>query len=432
MATQESKTSGTPTILLIAFKFPPYEGVGGNRWMNLANEFARFGYQVHVVTVRWRAQKGSPWYTYEPSNGVHIHRIRSGYPHNLLYSRPENKAFNFCRKVLFSRYFLRKFWWDDEAQYWGRHLFVFCKRLARQVHIDVVIATGHPFEANYHAAILSRKLRLPLIQDFRDPWIDNPYAKYTRRQTQLLLPRVRTALQDCDRVVAVTQGLLEVYSQYCDLTTKSVVIRNGHGIERSVPPNPAHPPLSLDDFARNRFVYIGNISNGRDQPFEWLMSSLQVLRRRYAGDARLEVYSMQWKSLEGKYERFIRAGSLVLCRPVAQSEIPLILSKYHAAILLTAKAFPYAASTKIYEYAAVKIPTISINFGGEADQLIRDLDCGVSINLLENDSEQALEDAVSKLDGPFSYRVEKLHWNMLAQRYLTLVKDVLAERASAV
>jgi glycosyltransferase involved in cell wall biosynthesis len=420
------------SVLLIAFKFPPYEGVGGNRWMNLANEFARFGYQVHVVTVRWRAQKGSPWYTYEPSNGVHIHRIRSGYPHNLLYSRPENKAFNFCRKVLFSRYFLRKFWWDDEAQYWGRHLLVFCKRLARQVHIDVVIATGHPFEANYHAAVLSRKLCLPLIQDFRDPWIDNPYAKYTRRQRQLLLPRVRTALQDCDRVVAVTQGLLDVYGQYTDIKKKGVVIQNGHDFERIGPQSlnrgRPHNYISI----RTRYIYLGNISNGREEPFEWLMKSLEQYRQRRANGACVVVYSLQRGNLERRYQHYVATGVLAFENPVAHSEIPAVLIAHDAAIHLTARAFPYLVSTKIYEYAAAKIPTISINYGGEAEQLVKDLDCGISINLLEIDGDRAFEDAIGRLNRPFAYRVERFHWRELARRYLDVVNEVLAERASMV
>jgi glycosyltransferase involved in cell wall biosynthesis len=432
MATPELNTSGTPAILLIAFKFPPYEGVGGNRWMNLANEFARFGCTVHVVTVRWHAQQGSPWAPCAPENNVHLHVIRSGFPHNLLHARPRNRAFNFFRKVLLSRYVLRRFWWDDEAQHWGRHLTSCCERLAGQIRFDAMIATGHPFEANYHAAVVSRKLRLPLIQDLRDPWIDNPYAKYTRRQKQLLLPRVRTVLQDCDRVVAVTQGLLDVYGRYSDVKTKGVVIRNGHGMGGTASTNPARPELRLDELDRIRFVYLGNISNGRDQPFEWLMSSLEDLRRQHSGDTRLEVYSLQWKSLEGRYERYIRSGSLVVCRPVAYSEIAGLLGTYHAAIHLTAKPFPYAASTKIYEYAAAKIPTISLNYGGEAEQLVKELDCGVSVNLLEPGGDHAFEDAIARLQRPFAYRVEKFHWSVLARRYLDVVNNVLAERASAV
>jgi len=416
-------------VLLIAFKYPPYEGVGGNRWMNLAHHLARIGCEIHVVTVRWRASQRSPWGTYTPEAGVHVHRIASGFPHNLYHSRPGNIALRFARKVVFSRHLLRRIWWDDEAQYWGRYLFPYCKRLARRVNFDVVIATGHPFESNYLAVGLSRKLGLPLVQDLRDPWIDNPYSHYTQRQRDLLVPKVRAVLCGCDRVVTVTQGLMEVYAQYCDLSAKGVVIRNGHGIDISKWNERTLPVLKRRDPLRIRLVYIGNISNGREEPFEWLLSAINRLRYRESGVINVDVYGLEQKKLKQRYSHFLRTGSLILCNPVAHGEIAKVLKRYDAAIHLTARAFPYAASTKIYEYAASGIPTISLNYGGEAEQLVRDLDCGISINLTMNGTEKAFQDAICSPHRQFQYRVERYHWRRLSRRYLNVVRDVLAERA---
>ena len=44
----------SPPLLVIAYKFPPYAGVGGFRWAKLSKYLARLGHEVHVVTVPWR------------------------------------------------------------------------------------------------------------------------------------------------------------------------------------------------------------------------------------------------------------------------------------------------------------------------------------------------------------------------------------------
>lgn len=421
-----NRMTQTPTILLVAFKFPPYAGVGGNRWMHLTSQLANLGCKIHVVTVRWHGAKSSPWESREKPEGLQVHRIPSGFPHNLYYSRSASRLVKRLKKVLFSTSLLGGLWWDDEAQHWRRYLFPFCRRLARKVAFDVMVATGHPFEANYLAALLSREIGVPLIQDLRDPWLDNPFARYSNEQREVVRQKMSLALRGCSRVVTVSHGLSEIYQKYSNSPQKHKVIHNGHGIETSVESPQGRQMSNRQSF---KFVYLGNIGNGRDEPFEALMEGLLAARVRAGVHARLFVYSLQGPSLERRYSRYVDEGLLQFESPAGQAEIAAVLRKYDAAIHLTARAMPFAVSTKVFEYAAARVPTISLNYGGDVEPLIDEMDCGFSINLLETDPSDGLMDALQQLHRPFTYRVERFHWKALAAKYLETINEVMLEHA---
>jgi len=428
MSVALTSPAGMPRILLIAFKFPPYSGVGGNRWMHLTNHLARLGCSVHVVTVKRRRDKTSPWAGYEPAPGVKVHQIPSGFPHRLDAWRPRGRALRYFKAVVVNRHFLRRIWWDDEAQRWGRFLLPFCERLVSRTPIDALIATGHPFESNYLAAQLSARTGLPLVQDLRDPWLDNPYVSYSSGQRRILVRRIEATLRQCQRVVAVTEGLLELYGRYVDLKAKGVVIPNGHAFDSRHPARRRDTPI--EGASREaRLVYIGNIGNGRDEPFAAVLGALAQLGREGSVSARVDVYSLQWQRLKTEYAEYVREGLADFRTPVRQDEVLGILQEYDAALHLTARAFPYLVSTKIYEYAAAKIPTIAVDYGGEIERLTTEMDCGFSINLLETDPASGLSAAIQQLDRTFGYKVESYRWTAVADKYLDLVKSVIAERA---
>lgn len=41
-------------ILLIAYKFPPYDGVASLRWAKMSKYLAKLGHEIHVLTVDWQ------------------------------------------------------------------------------------------------------------------------------------------------------------------------------------------------------------------------------------------------------------------------------------------------------------------------------------------------------------------------------------------
>ena len=65
--------------------------------------------------------------------------------------------------------------WAQEAAFWGPVLVPAAARLARKHDFQAIVTTGAPFMANYWMA-RGRGLvpSVPLVQEFRDPWVELP------------------------------------------------------------------------------------------------------------------------------------------------------------------------------------------------------------------------------------------------------------------
>jgi glycosyltransferase involved in cell wall biosynthesis len=115
-------------------------------------------------------------------------------------------------------------------------------RAARRERPDVIYATAPPVTGHFAAALAARRLRIPLVLDFRDLWRDNPgyvaspaVAAFHRRCERWLL-------NAATRVVVNTPGAQRLlsarYAGLPDLDRKLWVIPNGFNPE-DFPPSRA-------------------------------------------------------------------------------------------------------------------------------------------------------------------------------------------------
>ena len=128
-------------IILIAYKFPPFAGVGALRWSKMSKYLAEMGFVIHVFTIDWTTSLGDHTYSDDVKHkNIIIHRIPSG------YFKVLNPGKN--RYINKLKYYLEQFaYYDDEAQRWGPHLIPAVETLMKKEAINTVIATGHPFQA---------------------------------------------------------------------------------------------------------------------------------------------------------------------------------------------------------------------------------------------------------------------------------------------
>ena len=67
-------------LLIVAFKFPPYGGVGSFRWAKLSKYLAKNGHKVKVISVDWNKNSQNNLYHDIVHKNISIERISSGYP----------------------------------------------------------------------------------------------------------------------------------------------------------------------------------------------------------------------------------------------------------------------------------------------------------------------------------------------------------------
>lgn len=397
------------TVAVIAFRFPPYAGVGGHRWSKLSTYLARLGHEVHVVTVDW-AQVGKPSSVGQAERSrISIHYV----PPPVLFGHryPTEPATPIQRLV---RTAIRRgvdplLFWDDEVQRWGETLRDAVAELVMRYRPTVVIATGGPFQVIRHIGELKRhNSQIRFIADLRDPWFQQRQASLGHRRSAKIRRWAAEALESADAIVCVTEGLAREYEQIVP-GRRIEVIPNGVDLEDL----PAY-----SDECRWDLVHAGNVTNKRSVPARLLLEALV----RIAPLTRVLFVGSGLASL-GRYRAHLPNLELRSATTRTEALAEVAASRY--GLHLNAPHVPYAVSTKIYEYPAIGVPVLSINYGGDSDRLVRNEGWGRSIDVQRVDLDAALCEALSLPRG----RIEGKH--RYSHAHLALAYSALIAQTSA-
>ena len=397
-------------LIVVAHKYPPFDGVGANRWTHLTKYLASMGYRVHVLTV----DRGEVPFVHE---NITIHKVKSG----LFYRLTSFKFKNRLLTSLFS-FAINKirslFWFDDEAQYWGRHLVPKIIEVVNQCDVEVVIATGHPFQANRWAAEAKIKSgnKFKLIQDIRDPWVHNPFKKYIFKwQFEKVKKWQKEALQIADANVFVTRELLELITPGAE---GSYVVENGHAFDIVAADNDVKT-------IKQGIIHAGTLANGRDvvaEPFFNVCSNNPDI---LLGN-QVHFYGRVSMWLLNKYKELFTKNIFILHDPISQKELVKKYKNSVFALQFNAKEYPYLVSTKIYEHPALGLSTFSVNCGGAVDKLIKRNDIGVSCLPCEAEITSGLEVMFKKSDSKSMYDfAQSSSFESKAREYNDLIESIL-------
>ena len=155
-----------------------------------------------------------------------------------------------------------------------------------------------------------------------------------------------------------------------------------------------------------------------------LCQLLDVLECRQVESIRVILVGNYTYALKHRYQNLVDTGVLQLVGWVSQTRALEIVAAADYALQLNVKIFPYALSTKIFEYAAMGVPTLSLNYGGDIDELIRECSLGYSVNLDVDDIEVWVDRLLAnELDESFRFSIEDFAYNALAKKYSDLVQS---------
>lgn len=170
--------------LILAYDFPPYNSIGGQRPYSWYLYLKESGIEPTVVTRHWDIPISGPNDCYLPSkNRV---TTRENLEHGTIIRAPFNPTFRdkligktdilsvFFRKLLS---FLEVISSSRIAALDGkRTIYETAEKLMQEQKFDVIVATGEPFILFHYAANLSAKFNTPWIGDYRDGWSTNFHA----------------------------------------------------------------------------------------------------------------------------------------------------------------------------------------------------------------------------------------------------------------
>lgn len=349
--------------LIITYYWPPSGGAGVQRWLKFVKYFRDFGWEPVIYTPD------------NPEHPVVDHSLEKDLPVNLtVLKTPITEPYNLYRKItgrptddsVKSAFLSEKpsgglaermavwirgnFFIPDARFLWIRPSVKFLLHYLKKNPCDLLISTGPPHSMHLIARKLKKKLHIPWIADFRDPWTQIDYY----HQLRLTLPAdcyhhflEKKVLKEADRVVVVSPGMKDSFNRIVPRTYH--VITNGYD-EEDIPESIPVPP--------EKFViaHFGSLPPARNPDNLWRTLG-ELLRTQKDLSRKLQVRlvgNVDWQVRQSIKQHGIEQHTEIIPylphQQVIQEEcastllLLVINQSPNASMILTGKLFEYLAS----------------------------------------------------------------------------------------
>jgi glycosyltransferase involved in cell wall biosynthesis len=285
-----------------------------------------------------------------------------------------------------------------------------------------VIATTPPHAALIAGARIARRLRWPLILDYRDPWSAYDWPLWHRGWlAQWLAARIERRLvrRSAARVLN-TPDMREWFEESFPRapTTGNFVVPNGFDPVPGAQTPPATGPLQI--------VHAGEIYGSRS--LVPLLRAVEILSRRHtARPIRVTTYG----ALPTSERRRIREAGLnafIEDRPrIPFAELFPELQRAHVLLAVVSNHMTYSTPYKIYDYMAAGRPILGL---APRDAALHELlvDSGAGICAEPNDIDAIVRALEITLFGESTLarsRIDRFRWSNIAQQYLAAIDAVM-------
>jgi glycosyltransferase involved in cell wall biosynthesis len=243
--------------------------------------------------------------------------------------------------------------------------------------IDVIYATGKPWTAHLIGAALKRLTGKPLVVDFRDPWMTNPF----REKMSGLRDRVegymeRKVVETADVVVTNTQALKDEFMTRFprEPAAKFVALLNGFDPEDSQVAASMRVDPEKFTITHTGFLY------GKRDPRLFLEAIALLIETQRVDRRKIRVHLVGSVELPYDLVEYLRDRRLEdVVRLVAQ--VPYQESLQYLAnsdaLLLLQPGTKTQVPSKLFEYIALAKPILAITPGeGATSQLVQENSLG--------------------------------------------------------
>ncbi len=405
------------SALFIAYEFPPEGCRGTKRGLKFIKYLGLFGWKPIVLTVN------CPNYEFhdgtlmqELPGGVCVYRAftaeklfyrnrhSSGEVVDTAAEKRDTSAQGLFHRILVRLYhavggLLRV---ADSRVLWLPFAVAKGVWIAAAKHAELIFASGPSFTNHLVGAIVRRLTGIPLVVDFRDAWVSDPARTPGKRwQTAALEAQERFVIRSSRRVTATTDGICDdLHLRYGGDRRKFVTITNGldqDDFDRVVAPAIEPGPRPM------RIVHAGTLG-GERSPLQFL-KAIRLLRDAHPSvfQATSVIFVGQnsafrdGKTIESYLEELGLDGRVVLTGFVSRRESLDFMSTADILLLIigdvpVAKRRVYGISAKIYDYALIGKPVITIAGDGASADMARYLGTGP---VLHPSDEQAIVDCIA-------------------------------------
>lgn len=373
------------TVIIFAAYFPPRRRVGSIRPFRFATKLKELGWKPHVITIKDEKNTLTESEK-EALKDIPVFEIQS--PIDNTQPKKGNKTANSNSKGITS--FIDNIFPIDTwlPLYWKKWNEI--ESYIKSVNPDLIWSTSDPWSTNYVAGKMAKKLHIPWVADFRDPWTLCAVRYDKRRWPATHIDRKieNFVLKNADHVTFTAESTLKNYeSEYPHIKGKTSVVTNsfievGSNEEVSL-------DISLDEEDLN-ILFLGK--------FRELSNAdliLQVLRHLKDLNSELlekiRIYSLA--ELQGKDSDFARELDLIdtfkTVEPVPFEKVQQLISYFDLMLLSTHSERDDIIPAKLFDYLNSGKPVFSLAPNPEVGFIIEKT--GIGTHFLPNEHKQAAE-----------------------------------------
>lgn len=367
-------------LVVLSYHFPPDPAIGGLRWSGLTKYLFPLGWRSWVVTAAAPAPaptEGTPGVTVEsPSRRQTLNDLYLRFRHRAVNGgRRGGSAGNGGSGVV------RRGWLQalrneggvllalpDEGRGWILRAALCGRRVMSRVRPAALVSSGPPHSVHLAAWLATRFTRTPWFVDMRDPWagpitdawVQGPFYRS-------LLGRGLIAWLERLVITSATAVLCNTREFAAALTARYPGVRVEwvpNAVDREL-----LPPAAASRFPGLNIVHVGTIYGGRN--LGPVLEALRLFLDRHpeARDTRLRIAGQ----VETHYEAAIREQIAALglgpwvdvLGVVPRGEALDLVARSQLALVL-AQHQEYQVPAKLYELAAMGVPTVVIASPGSA------------------------------------------------------------------
>jgi glycosyltransferase involved in cell wall biosynthesis len=391
------KSGGMKKVLIITYYWPPSGGAGVQRWLKFVKYLREFGWEPIVYTPE------------NPEPPDFDESLVKDIPENLtVIKRPVWEPYNVYKYLTgqkkgkrithgflkeegkesllekFSVWVRGNFFIPDARRFWIKPSVRFLVAYLRSNPVDAIVSTGPPHSMHLIALGVKKKLAIPWLADFRDPWTEidffyklrlSGFAENKHRRLE------KSVLTTADTVVTVSDQWADDLNRLGATNTR--IITNGYD-----PDDFAFLPVPEDE----GFVltHIGSLNADRNPAALWeVISGLCSENKQFNANLKLRFIGRNDVALKKSLEVNDLIYRTEFIEYMPHEEV-LRLAARSSALLLLLNNTPNKMGIipgKTFEYLALRMPILCIGpTDGASARIIEAINAGTVCDFQDKSS----------------------------------------------
>lgn len=375
-------------VLFISFYFPPLGGAGTQRNFAYAKYLLNYNWHSVVLTVK---NKVHHFYDYDQLKELnkknievyrtlyfeprHIYKREVDYQKNDKKQQNNNKIslVNIFKKIVSFIFIV------DDLIFWLPFAYYKGLKIIKKQKIDIIYSTSPPETSHLIAFLLSKKMKIPWVADFRDEWSSDPYRYFpTLLHKKINYFLEKKVINKASKIIGATDYITDDLKKRCTDKTKFTTITNGYDYNLE--------SISRRQKRNDRFtiMHTGSFSKS-DGPDIFLKALETAIKQKAIPENKIQLV------LIGSLLRFNTEIDCKIIKYISyqsyQRTINFLPEADLLLLIVSKKRGGGAYTTKIFDYIASGVPILAlIPRDGLAAKLINKTNTGYVI-----DSEQSEE-----------------------------------------